>query len=551
MDSRLVFLREDVAPHLLPLAVKALAPLLLLLLGFPAPAEAQVGRLDPTFGDGGVQTSTFNVVDEAWDVALQADGRIVVVGASEGTTGPNSREARVARYLPDGALDQSWTYNSFSGPCTYVPETFYTVAVEPDGHLLAGGYAQFDCSGPQRDFWIHRLTPSGTSVRLFDRPVFGGITENVRDLTRRPDGLILAVGFTGHTETPSTWDVAVARYLPDGSLDDAFGTAGEVTVALGDDRDIAYAVAAQPDGKTLVVGFTTAEANRDLFLLRLGTDGTLDAGFGEGGIVTMDGNGFDDTARGVALQPDGKIVVVGTLAGPDEVPGFLVARYTSEGTLDASFGTDGIVVADFGGLPSVAASVVIQPDGKIVAAGHTETGEGGPETADFAVVRLLPDGTFDASFAEGGVQTIDVSGNRDIAHALAIQPDGHLVLVGYTEQEVEGQVHRDFALARILGDSGATAAEDEAAPQAFALHAAYPNPTAGHATLAFDLPQQTMVRLAVYDALGRHVAVLVEGERAAGRHEAVFDATGLPSGMYLVRIEAGAFAATRRLVLSR
>src|SRR5690606_25621386 len=143
---------------------------------------------------------------------------------------------------------------------------------------------------------------------------------------------------------------------------------------------------------------------------------------------------------------DGRIVVAGTLTGPDEVPGFFVARYTPEGALDADFGADRVVVADFGGLPGGAASVVIQPDGKIVAAGYAATGAGGLEPPAFAVVRLLPDGTFDASFAEAGVQTVDVSGSRDIAQALTIRPDGHLVLLGDTEHEVEGQLHRDFAL---------------------------------------------------------------------------------------------------------
>jgi len=93
--------------------------------------------------------------------------------------------------------------------------------------------------------------------------------------------------------------------------------------------------------------------------------------------------------------------------------------------------------------------------------------------------------------------------------------------------------------------------EDAAAPAVFALHAAYPNPFANRATIAFDLPQPAPVRLVVYDVLGREVAVLAEGERAAGRHEAVLDAAGLPGGMYLVRLEAGAFAATQRVVLAR
>src|SRR5690606_34550067 len=108
----------------------------------------------------------------------------------------------------------------------------------------------------------------------------------------------------------------------------------------------------------------------------------------------------------------------------------------------------------------------------------------------------------------------------------------------------------DTAVALGFAESSVSA-EEGAAPRAFALHAPYPNPFANRATLAFDLPQPAMVRLAVFDALGREMAVLVEGKRAAGRHEAVFDAAGLPGGAYFVRIEAGTFAATQRMVLVR
>src|SRR5262249_33815551 len=130
-------------------------------------------------------------------------------------------------------------------------------------------------------------------------------------------------------------------------------------------------------------------------------NGDLDETFGIGGKVTTDLSGGEDEARGVAIQPDGKIVVVGLSDGSDL--DFAVARYNPDGTLDITFGNEGAVTTDFGGNRDVASAVVIQPDGKILVAGTATTGL----NLGFALARYNPNGSVDTTFGVGGKATTD------------------------------------------------------------------------------------------------------------------------------------------------
>jgi len=132
--------------------------------------------------------------------------------------------------------------------------------------------------------------------------------------------------------------------------------------------------------------------------------GDLDATFGTGGLVRTDVTAVGDTAFGVAVQPDGKVVAVGTAGGPNSK--FAVARYKPKGTLDPTFGTGGVVVTDVGSYRDEAYGVALQPDGDIVAAGVQGAGRPG---SNVAVVRYLPDGTPDPSFGNGGIVRTSVT----------------------------------------------------------------------------------------------------------------------------------------------
>jgi uncharacterized delta-60 repeat protein len=245
--------------------------------------------------------------------------------------------------------------------------------------------------------------------------------------------------------------LTMARYGGDGRLDAGFGTGGVVAIAFnGGLLDVADGVTVQPDGKIVVVGVTRVGAQDDFAVARYDTQGNLDPSFGTGGKVSTDFAGSFDRAWAVRIQPDAKIVVAGHATTPSVLGGdndFAVARYTSTGALDASFGTGGKVTTDIAGRTDLAYAAVLQTDGKIVVAGRVA--ESGGADPDVGLVRYSADGSPDMSFGTMGIVRKDLSpGNWDEASDLALQPDGKLVV---SIQAVVGTTFA-FAVARFNGD---------------------------------------------------------------------------------------------------
>ncbi|MDX3248117.1 calcium-binding protein [Streptomyces sp. ME18-1-4] len=254
------------------------------------------------------------------------------------------------------------------------------------------------------------------------------------------DGKIVAAGFTS---AGGANDFALARYNTNGSLDTTFGTGGKVTTDFGGTNDGAHAVAVQPDGKIVAAGQSGSGFTLDFALARYNTDGSLDTTFGTGGKVTTSFGASFNQAFGVVLQTDGKIVAAGTTnagAGDD----FAVARYNTDGSLDTSFGTGGLVTTDFGtGSSDEASGVALQSDGKIVLAGSSDSGG----TEDFALARYNTDGSLDTTFGTGGKVTTSFGGN-EFADGVVVQTDGKIVAAGFTNAGGT----QDFALARYNTD---------------------------------------------------------------------------------------------------
>ncbi len=271
-----------------------------------------------------------------------------------------------------------------------------------------------------------------------------------RGIAVQPDGKIVTAGAT----LGVTLDFALARYNPDGSLDATFGTGGKVTTDFAGSNEQAFAVALQQDGKIVAAGTTGNGTGSDFALARYNPDGSLDATFGTDGKVRADFAGGADQAFAVAIQPDGKIVA----AGPEQSPypnfyDFGLSRYEPDGSPDPTFGTGGKVATDIDptsgqGSVDLAHAVALQPDGKIVAAGFSENGVvgGGPR---FAVVRYQPDGGLDGTFGTGGKVTTDLVGSHEEAEGLVLQPDGKIVVAGGTGTATASF---DFALARYGSD---------------------------------------------------------------------------------------------------
>jgi uncharacterized delta-60 repeat protein len=249
-------------------------------------------------------------------------------------------------------------------------------------------------------------------------------------------------------------DLTLARYNSNGALDRSFGNGGIVKLEFGAQGSYGFSVAVQPDGKILVAGTHFVDFNSDdssdtdFALARLNSDGTLDSSFGNGGLVTTDFDGFNDDAFSVLVQPDGRIILVGSAKNPTNFYDFAAARYLPDGTIDTSFGSAGKVRTDFGGRDfDRARSAVLQPDGKLVAAGFATSHNGGMQ--NFAVARYDSNGVLDPSFDQDGMTQIDFGSCCQSAYSVLLQADGKIVTVGYPNSESSDS---DFVLARLTGN---------------------------------------------------------------------------------------------------
>src|SRR5579885_1749835 len=269
-----------------------------------------------------------------------------------------------------------------------------------------------------------------------------GSDDGARAVAIQSDGKIVAAGFSSNHNS----DFALVRYNTDGSLDDTFSGDGRVTTNFGGDDDEAFGVAIQADGKIVVIGFSDANRDFDFALARYNPDGSLDTSFGGDGKVLTDFGGSDDESFGVAIQADGKIVV----AGFSDVNGdfdFAIVRYNPDGSLDNTFGNGGKIATDFGGGSDDGAfALSIQTDGRIVVSGFSIPGVS--KTADFAIARYNTDGSFDTTFDNDGKVITDFGGDDDEANGVAIQGDGKIVAAGFSDANGDF----DFALARYNPD---------------------------------------------------------------------------------------------------
>jgi len=275
------------------------------------------------------------------------------------------------------------------------------------------------------------------------------------DVALQADGKIIAAGTVFVVFNPgesSNTDFALARYDPDGTPDATFGNGGQVSTDFLGLEDDALAVLIQPDGKIVAVGSANDPATfYDFAAVRYLSNGTLDATFGMAGKVHTDfGDQNFDRARSAALQPDGRIVAAGfAISQNGGVQNFAVAQYTSNGVLDTSFSTDGITQIDFGSCCQSANKVILQPNDKIITIGYANTES---SDSDFLLARLTSDGSLDPTFGAGGKVRTSFGDLNGGANGAVLQPDGNIVAVGFQATGLE--LFADFALARYLDADG-------------------------------------------------------------------------------------------------
>jgi len=438
------------------------------------------GLLDVSFsGDGAVQTDIHGLKlnDTGSDVVVQADGKIVMVGFTQGELG--SEDFTVVRYLADGSLD-----TSFGGDGQVTTDLgsdsiddAYSVATQADGKVVVAGYRAF---GSIIDFGIVRYNNDGTLDTGFSDDGrqtvdFGGTDDLAFGVSVQADGKILVTGV-------SNSNFALTRLNADGSLDNSFDTDGQVTTDFSGGYDGGWEVATQADGKIVVSGFTynTATSNYEFALARYNTNGSLDTSFDLDGKATVDffAASGDDFGFGMALQADGKILVTGEVYNPTTGDtDFGVARFNADGSLDTSLDGDGKLTTSFTvGDNETSVDVVAQSDGKFVVAGSAYQG------MTFDIARYNTDGSLDTSFSGDGLMRVDAGLSMNAAFSVAIQPDGNIVVggygwnyrtvLGYYEYRPGGVMFYDLGLVRVTGGSSSSSGPglaDQAVNQGAAL----------------------------------------------------------------------------------
>ncbi len=401
------------------------------------------GSLDTSLVTGPVITPVGAGEDYAEGMAVQPDGKIILVGR---TATPQGTTFAVVRYTRDGSLDTSFGSGGKVTTAVGTPNSqAFAVALQGDGKILVAGTADGGTSGI--DFALVRYNSDGSLDTGFGTggkvtTAFGNGSDSAYALLLQADGKIV---LGGETDAGATGlDFALARYNSDGSLDTGFGSGGKVTTAIKSaaGRDAIFSLALQTVGSEARI--VAAGGDGDFILARYTPAGALDTGFGTGGKI----NGLFGTsigsARAVAVTSEGKLVVAGH-ANHD----FAVARLSDTGTLDTSFGTGGKVVTPVSTTNwDEATAMALQADGKIVVGGWMYTGSS--SSGDFALLRYEATGALDSGFGTGGkVVTPIASGTKDdTAHAVALQTDERVPVVRILLAGSASDSNHDFALVR-------------------------------------------------------------------------------------------------------
>lgn len=392
-----------------------------------AAADAAPGAFDPTFGSGGVVLADLGGAARTavYDVKTQPDGKVVALEVDI-----VSNAAYVLRYLPNGTPDPSFGQQGVATlPSALHP---YALALQPDGKVLVGG------SVSPGYFAVARLLPTGELDQDFDGDSgnANGLVSTQMSAAGPGYGHAITVDSKNRIVLAGTQNAAtksyfaIARYQPDGKLDQSFNGGGRL-VDPASAADQLWAVTTQDDGKIVAAGDTGAYPNGDTVVGRYNENGAPDSMFNGG--RTQIGGGGEDTAVGVALQPGNQVLIAAkSNAGDDRL-----IRLTSEGLEDPTFAG--------GKVPLGVKALALAPDGKIVVGGSVL--DNGNDAC--AVARLNADGSPDTGFGNGApVLTRAVPNSPCVVEVAAIAPDGKIVAGEHTGE----YPHERAAIARYQVD---------------------------------------------------------------------------------------------------
>jgi uncharacterized delta-60 repeat protein len=404
------------------------------------PCGVEKTHLDPDFGDDGTAVLALRGEPNGRSGDLDRDrGEVIVVDDAGrilfgGETYSDERayfDLGLIRLMPDGTLDTSFGSDGKVVSQPIGPVNVRGLQLDRQGRIVVAGY-----NNPN-NFVLYRFDDSGAPDPTFGDN--GAVVTDVicisanftnQSLALQSDGKILIGGTSSISESFS-----IARYTEDGTLDPTFGGDGTISIDPTDELDFINSVRVQDDDRIVIAGTAShGDTTGQFALVRLNPDGSLDASFDDDGVVLLDRGGRSG-ALGVAIQDDGKIVAVGSTkkgaySGTDVPQDSVLARWLPNGALDGSFGDRGVVIAELDGLGFDAAyEVIVAPDGKLVVSGAWTDVQSGR----MFVARFGPNGSKDTCFGDDGVFSDYAARREDRAHSLVRLDDGSLLVAGCAE----------------------------------------------------------------------------------------------------------------------
>jgi uncharacterized delta-60 repeat protein len=407
------------------------------------------GALDASFGTGGRVRAALSFSDDiANAAAVQQDGKIITAGLSTAVTG--TMFFTIARFQPNGALDTTFGFRQ-NGWTDDIVGTARALELQPDGKIVAAGDTGALLLS-NSDFLIARYNTNGTLDTTFGSQSNGSVTmgmgydhDVVRSLAIQADGKIIVAG-DGLNSGSSNYVSIIARFNADGTPDTSFADGGKRIMDTIGTASQALVVKVQSDGMIVVGGeFRDGSGPASFYLARYDSNGAPDISFNSG-IVTAS-PGADPGLADIAILPNGKIIVAGTTNSNTNADLFLM-RYNADGTLDTTFGSTGTVITnDVMNGRETASGLAVQTDGKIVVSATFQPSTGTILTIDFAVFRYDADGALDTTFGGNGYGMVTTDfgiNNDDFAYDVQIQQDGKIVIVG----KISNGSNYDLGLAR-------------------------------------------------------------------------------------------------------
>ncbi len=402
------------------------------------------GLLDTSFGNHGRFTiNNAGRADRAYGVVVGIDGSIYVGGSTEDSNAAtNQSDFALAKLTSAGAAAGGFGSGGLVQTDFMGGQDFgYAMAQQADGKIILAGVA-YNADLTQSDIALARYNTNGTLDNTFGTS--GKVLTNLQNFESASgvaidsNGKIVVVGTTTAGGAGASQGV-VARYNANGTLDNTFGSSGLVSAGI---MPKATAVAIASDDSI----YYTGNNGSTFTIAHLTPAGALDGGYGTNGVTTQAISG-SATAYALLILPNGKIVAAGEATPTSSLNAAMAfACFNTDGSLDTTFGTNGVTTVDITGSIDQALSLVKQADGKFIAVGFAA----GSGSGDFATVRLTSHGLLDASWGKGGTGVTDIAGAQDNARAATIDASGRLIIAG--QGTVSGSV--DMAVTRhTLGDS--------------------------------------------------------------------------------------------------